>query len=156
MFTYTENVTESEKRIFIIQNTPTHTNAFPKKEKRSEHFKQLKQLKNKHIVYQSYIIHILYILDILCILYVLYILYIIDHRSQITDAFCKPVSVKRCKKKPLGYSPISTWGKPIGGGREGVWAGRRANTLPQNDHQQNTQIYKIYNIYIKYIRIQNI
>ena len=30
------------------------------------------------------------------------------------------------------------WGKPIGGGRAGVWAGRVINILPPNDHSHNT------------------
>ena len=32
------------------------------------------------------------------------------------------------------------WGKPIGGGREGVQAGRGTNTLPHNDHLKITRI----------------
>ena len=32
-------------------------------------------------------------------------------------------------------------GKPIGGGREGVQAGRRTNILQQNDHQTSTKSF---------------
>ena len=34
-----------------------------------------------------------------------------------------------------------TWGKPIGGGRDGIQAGRGTNTLPQNDNPKNHTNY---------------
>ena len=104
MFIYTENVTESDKRIiylFIIQNSPNIQKYISTNPKGSKMFDSFK---NTFVIYQNFIIYISYILYVL---YVLYNCYIVVYMRMILVRIC--LSVFDSKMTPTWSRAVNSW-----------------------------------------------